>query len=139
MLHAVLQPCKLPTAASNLPAAQVSPHAKCTLRVTLLKPTSSEGHLFSLSGVVVSSVDAKMERGKIGQWEYDKQEALKEAAKKAAAAAAEAPAAAEGADGGQQGEGTVAEEGGSSGGSDEQQGGGKEAGSSGGRRRRGLR
>ncbi|KAI7842833.1 hypothetical protein COHA_003579 [Chlorella ohadii] len=120
---------------TDLTTLKVSPHAKCTLHVTLLKPTSSSGHLFSLSGVVVSSVDAKMERGKIGQWEYDKQEALKEAAKKAAAAAA-----AQGSDGGQQQQGSAAEKGNEAeqSSSGEQQGGGKQAGGSGGRRR-GLR
>lgn len=51
---------------------QVSPHPQCRLRVTVLKETSSGEHMFSVSGVVVSSVDARMERGKIGQWEYDK-------------------------------------------------------------------
>lgn len=133
------QLCKHQPWATSLPttppAMQVSPHAKCTLHVTLLKPTSSSGHLFSLSGVVVSSVDAKMERGKIGQWEYDKQEALKEAAKKAAAAAA-----AQGSDGGQQQQGSAAEKGNEAeqSSSGEQQGGGEQAGGSGGQRR-GLR
>lgn len=54
------------------PPLQVSPHPQCRLRVTVLKETSSGEHMFSVSGVVVSSVDARMERGKIGQWEYDK-------------------------------------------------------------------
>ena len=92
--------CSLPPPAAGAPSCvprrslrlalrpwpQVSPHASCTLRLTLLNTTSSGGHLFSVSGVVVSSVDARMERGKIGQWEYDKQESAREAAKKAAAA-----------------------------------------------------
>lgn len=110
----------------------MSPHAKCTLRITLLKPTSSDGHLFSLSGVVVSSVDAKMERGKIGQWEYDKHETVKGTANKAPAA----PVAEDAKDGQQEAGGNAAEEG-SSGGStkEEQQGGGKQAAGSGGRRR----
>lgn len=57
---------------TDLYTLQVSPHPQCRLRVTVLKETSSGEHMFSVSGVVVSSVDARMERGKIGQWEYDK-------------------------------------------------------------------
>jgi len=52
--------------------AQVSPHPKCRLRVTVQEESSSGEFMFSVSGIVVSSVDARMERGKIGQWEYDK-------------------------------------------------------------------
>jgi hypothetical protein len=50
----------------------VSPHPRCRLELKVVQKSSSGGHAFSLSGIVVSSVDAKMERGKIGQWEYDK-------------------------------------------------------------------
>lgn len=46
---------------------QVSPHAQCQLKLTVLEESSSGNHTFSISGVVVSSVDAKMERGKVGQ------------------------------------------------------------------------
>lgn len=53
---------------------QVSPHPECVLQLTVLNGTSTGEHLFSVSGVVVSSIAARMERGKIGQWEYDKQD-----------------------------------------------------------------
>ena len=52
---------------------QVSAHPKCRLVVTVLEGSASGGgHAFSLSGAVVSAVAAKMERGKIGPWDYDK-------------------------------------------------------------------
>lgn len=57
---------------TDLHTLQVTPHPKCRLRVTLLEGSSSGEHMFSVSGVVVSAVDARMERGSIGQWEYDK-------------------------------------------------------------------
>ena len=51
----------------------MSAHPKCRLVVTVLEGSASGGgHAFSLSGAVVSAVAAKMERGKIGQWDYDK-------------------------------------------------------------------
>ena len=52
--------------------AQVTPHSGCQLRLRLLNGTSSGGHLFSVSGAVVSAVAARLEKGKIGQWERDK-------------------------------------------------------------------
>jgi hypothetical protein len=62
-------PCKALTL--PLHVAQVTPHPKCRLEVEVLKGSSSGEHRFSLSGVVVSSLDAKMERGKIGQWDIE--------------------------------------------------------------------
>lgn len=58
---------------SHPPCAQVTPHADCQLQLRVLNETSTGEHLFSVSGAVVSAVAARMERGKIGQWEYDKQ------------------------------------------------------------------
>ncbi|PSC68178.1 Acyl-coenzyme A thioesterase THEM4 isoform A [Micractinium conductrix] len=57
---------------TDLYTLQVSPHPRCQLRVTVQEGSASGEHMFSVSGVVVSSVDARMERGKIGQWEYNK-------------------------------------------------------------------
>ncbi|EFN59953.1 expressed protein [Chlorella variabilis] len=56
---------------TDLFSLEVSPHAQCQLKLTVLEESSSGNHTFSISGVVVSSVDAKMERGKVGQWEVD--------------------------------------------------------------------
>lgn len=56
---------------TDLTTLQVTPHKKCLLSLEVLPGTSSGEHLFSVSGLVVSSLEAKMERGKIGQWEYN--------------------------------------------------------------------
>ena len=65
----------------------------------MLNTTSSGEHMFSVSGVVVSSLNARMERGKIGQWEYQKQE---EVVAQVAADATASPASAVDAGKGQQ-------------------------------------
>ena len=54
-------------------AAAAALLARAGLVVTVLEGSASGGgHAFSLSGAVVSAVAAKMERGKSGQWDYDK-------------------------------------------------------------------